>query len=129
MADTVSTQVLSNGPRNYVVRLQGTSDATGESAVKKVDASTLFGPDGQNAPTGFSIKKVDYSISGFTSVQLLFDATTDDVALTLSGDGNKVFDPPIPDPRSTGTTGDILLTSNGASSGDAYDITLSLIKK
>jgi hypothetical protein len=133
MTDTVNSNVTADGRRNYVIHLQGKSDGTGESAVLKVDISTLTGPAGKAglAPTYFAAKSVDYNISsGFESIQLLFDATTDDEMVTLApGSGYLPFDPPLNDPRSTGTTGDILLTSNGATNGATYDIVLHLIKK
>ncbi len=132
MADTVQVSVIENGNRNYVVRLQNTSDGTGESAVVKADASAILGPTGQAGTSvdRFSVKKITGNISGFTAVNLLFDATADDELATLGpGDINMVFDPPMPDPKSTGYTGDIKLTTVGAAAGDTYDLTLHLIKK
>jgi hypothetical protein len=131
MVDTVNVDVLQDGPRSYVVRLQNVSDGTGESAVKKVDASTLVGPAGKTglAPTYFAAESIQYDVQGFGYVQLLFDATTDDELATLSGQGYLEFDPAFNDPKSTGTTGDILLTTSGASNGSSYDITLKLRKK
>lgn len=130
MTDTVTTQVLNNGPRNYVVRLLSQSDGTGESAVTKVDISTLVGPDGKNAPTTLAIEKAEWSIQGMSAVRLLFDATTDDEAMNLTGNGYADFHGSnINDPKSTGTTGDIKVTTVGAISGGTYDITLHLKKK
>ena len=132
MTDAVDSNVLGDGLRNHIVRLQNTSDGTGESAVVKVDASTLVGPIKNAAPSYFAIKNVQYDISGFTAVNLLFDATTDDAALTLSpGQGYMDFDDMgnFNDPQSTGTTGDIVLTTVGAAAAATYDITLHLIKK
>jgi len=131
MTDTVTTHTTEDGPRYHVIHIQNLSDGTGESAVQKVDISTLLGPDGKVglAPSRFAIKSCRWDVQGFTSVQVLFDATTDDEALTLSGNGYDEFDPPIQDPQSTGTTGDIRVTTNGAINGASYDITLTLIKK
>lgn len=126
MADTVNTNVLFNGTRRRVVQLTNVSDGTGESDVVKVDVSALTGPDG-SAPTYIVIEEITWSIQGFTSVRLEFDATTDDEAVVLgAGNGymNFVNAGGLKDPKSTGTTGDLLLTTAGAVSGATYDITL-----
>lgn len=128
MADTVDTKVQLNGKRKYVVRLACVSDGTGETDAVKVDISTLT--DLNNAvPTCFAIEEVQWSVQGFTSVMLEFDATVDDEGIIMgTGQGYRCYDPPLLDPRSSGFTGDIVLTSNGAVSGATYDIELTLIK-
>lgn len=131
MADTVDTRVLEDGQRNHIVRLTNISDGTGESAVVKVDASTLIGPDGKVGlpPAAFAIVYADWSIQGFTSVRVEFDATANDEGLVINGNGERYFDPPLSDPRSSGFTGDIVVTTAGATSGATYDILLHLKKK
>jgi hypothetical protein len=60
------------------------------------------------------------------TVRLDWDHTADDELATLGGAGALDWSATggIIDPRSTGGTGDILLTTNAASSGDTYDITI-----
>jgi hypothetical protein len=129
MADAVTSRVLNNGPRSYVAHLTNISDGTGESAVVKVDISTLKLANGL-APTKTAIAEVQWSIQGFSSVQILWDHTTDDTALVL-GQGNGYMEfaslGNIPDPASAGGTGDILLTTNTSVAGASYDITLVLV--
>ena len=64
-------------------------------------------------------------------VRLLWDHDTDDEIATLSGGG--AFDwssiGGLTDPRSAGGTGDVLLTTNGHTAGDSYDITIYYIAK
>lgn len=131
MADTVDNLVLFNGGNIYKVRCLNHSDGTGESAVVKVDKSTLIGPNGV-APGRLAIRRVTWAIFGFEAVKVLFDHTTDDEALMLSGSGYEEFDPPLVDPNTSGDTGDILFTtvSSGAgAAGDSYNITLELVLK
>ena len=129
MADAVTSTVISDGNRNYKIKLTNISDGTGESAVTKVDISALLMNTGL-APSYFAVKSIEYDVQAFSSVVLYFDATTDDVLAVLTGQGFFDYDGAFfNDPQSTGTTGDIKLTTNGASSGATYDITLSLIKK
>lgn len=126
MADTVDSKAVWAGKRRRVVHLTNISDGTGESAVVKVDVSALTGPDG-SAPTYTVVEEIQYAIQGFTSVRLVWDATTDDeIAVLPSGSGYLNFKEAggLVDPKSTGTTGDILLTTAGAISGATYDITL-----
>lgn len=132
MTITVDTITINDGLRNHVVTLQGTSDGVvDEVAVEKVDISTLIGPDGINAPSYFAVRKIEWSIGGFTSVQLLFNATANDPLASLGpGQGHMDWaDAFLNDPQSTGFNGDILLTTTGAAAGSVYTITLHLIKK
>lgn len=130
MADTVNSQVIEDGPRNYVIRLTNISDGTGESDVVKVDVSGLTGPDVGVAPDRVAIKSIDYNVQGFDYVTLEFDATADDeIAVLGQGVGYLPFDPPVNNPKSSGYTGDVLLTTSGGASGSSYDITLHCIKK
>ncbi len=130
MADTVGTDVLFNGSRRYSVRLTNISDSTGESAVIKVDKSTLTNGNGTE-PGKLSLVYAEWSISGFTSVKLYFDHTTDDEALILApGNGKRDFSSEggFADPGSTGGTGDVLLTTAGATTAATYDIYLVFLK-
>lgn len=130
MADAVNTNTLFDDNRRKILQFSNICDGTGESDVKKVDISAdSGGPDG-SVPSKYSIQEVQYDIQGFTSVLIEFDATTDDTALVLSGNGYKDFTSVggLHDPQSTGATGDIFLTTAGNAAGDAYDIVLHLKK-
>jgi len=126
MADAVTTNVMYTGGHKYCVLLTNISDGTGEAAVTKVDASTLVGPDG-TAPTDIVIERVEYVCDGL-QVRLLWDATTDDVALVLAGSGYFDFTEAggLHNPKSSGYTGDINLTTNAHTAGDGYTVSLYL---
>lgn len=125
MADTVDTIVLHSSPTRYVVRLLNKSDGTGESAVVKVDKSTLVDVNGQE-PAAVDIERCYGTVFGANHVQLLWDHTTDDEALILSGSFDYDFsgEGELRDPRSAGGTGDILLTSSGLVANGGYCIYL-----
>jgi len=129
MADAVSTRVLLNTGDTYVVLLHNLSDGTGESAVVKVDKSTLINADGA-VPSKLRIMAVQHNIQGFPYVKLAFDATTDDTALILSGDGRWCLEQygGLKDPASTGATGDIVLTAPAGASTGSYSILLHIEK-
>lgn len=124
MADLVTSQTLIDGPRNVVMKFTNTSDGTGESAVLKVDVSTLSG-----APARVTVKRVHYSVAGMVA-RLLWDATTDVTILDLQGDGH--FDAEcfggLWNNAGTGITGDIMLTTVGHTAGDSYSIILEMVK-
>ena len=126
MADTVTTQVVQNTKSEYVIHLTGISDGTGEAAVIKVDKSTLTNAGGVE-PNNLSIMSVRWAIQGYSYIKILWDHTTDDVALLLSGNGYDNFSEAggLRDPKTTGGTGDLLLTSVGYASGATYDITIT----
>lgn len=125
MADTVDTKVIRNDHGRYVVRLLNQSDGTGESAVTKVDVSTLTATNG-GTPTYTTINRIEYSVFGMNHVTLFWDANTDDEIAVLSGQGVLEFTPDggLTDPKSAGTTGDIKLTTDGATASGGYDITI-----
>ena len=125
MVDTVNSYVLNNNGRRYVLRLTNESDGTGESAVTKIDVSTLTDANGVTA-SYLAIDRIEYSVWGFNYLTLYFDADTDDELAVLSGQGvmDWSMEGGFVDPLSTGTTGDIKLTTDGGADGSGYDITI-----
>ena len=130
MADAVTTQVIDDGLRNYVVHLTNVSDGTGETDVTKIDISTLSNASTGAAPTSLALNEASWSIPA-GSVKLAWDATTDDTMIVMSGNGGVSFDSvgSLQDPQSSGTTGDVKLSTVGFASNDTYDITLVFTKK
>lgn len=146
MADAVTSNVIANTPKEYVIHLTCISDGTGETNVIKVDKSTLL--DVNNVePAALDFERIRWNVQGFSSVVLKWDHTTDDTAL-VCGEGSGYDDftgagttsdeqglrdftrtSGLQDPLSAGGTGDILLTSNGAAAGATYDITIWLHKR
>jgi hypothetical protein len=127
MADTVDTKVLRGSRGYYTVVLQNRSDGTGESDVTKVDISTLLTGSG-GVPTYTAIERIDWAVWGFNYVLLEWDHTTDDEIATLAGVGSLdwTYEGGNVDPRSSGGTGDILLTTSGTTANSGYDITIRL---
>lgn len=124
MADAVTSQKILDGPKKVVYKFTNVSDGTGESAVLKVDVSGLSG-----APASVKIDKIQYEVVGM-SVQLLWDATTDDLIGVFQSAGYMDFTcfGGLPNPKSTGWTGDILLTTSGHTAGDTYTIVMEMSK-
>ena len=133
MADAVTSTTLSDSDRSAVIQLTNTSDGTGESAVTKVDVSSLAARKSDGAAcTGVRLAKIVYSTFGM-SVKLLWDATTDTICWDLNADYTTDEDfTEFGGIRNTaaasGKTGDIKLTTTGHTSGDSYVIVLTLYK-
>jgi hypothetical protein len=132
MADAVTATTVQDGPKKAVIYCTNTSDGTGEAAVVKVDVSALASLQDGTACTGVRIQKVTFSNVGM-SVKLLWDASTDVIAVELPADYSDTLDysdmSGLPNvAASGGNTGDIQLTTLGHSSGDTYSIVLHCLK-
>jgi hypothetical protein len=131
MADAVSTQTLLDGDRLVIQKFTNISDGTGETAVVKVDVSTLAVNTNGSACTGVKINRVWGTSHGMT-VRILFDATVDTFAWMVQQNGNYLMDfssiGGISNNAGAGATGDILFTTHDATAGDSYTIVLECIK-
>ena len=125
MADAVTVSIT-DSVQTITAHMTCISDGTGESAVQKI-ARASYVIEGRTIQK-FGLVSVRWSVSGFSSVRLLYNHTTDDVCMVMSGNGYDEFADGYVDPNKsadavTGTIGDVLLTSIGAVSGATYDIT------
>lgn len=133
MADSVTSQIIENGSRNLIYKFTNISDGTGESAVKKVDATALA------LTTSLKVRKIEYNVTS-GAVQMLWDASTDVTFAYLTGygcidleDTQGVFNN-----AGAGVTGNILFTTSGfnaangtspaATPASGYTIFLYMIK-
>ena len=99
------------------------SDTTEMTATSVLDISTITGINGV-ACSKVSIEAVQYALAGVTYLDLKWDRTTDLVALRMvPGASIEMFDPPLRD-TSSGDTGDLVLTSVGASATGAFTLDL-----
>ena len=112
----VSAVTLKDTDFETVVKVTTTGT---NSAASIVDASSLEGAD-----TDPSLAIVACQWTTGNQTNILFDATSNDVALSLNGNGaynaGAVGFPSIPNPGSSGVTGDILLTNGSASVGTIW---------
>jgi len=132
MADAVASQTIQDGPRKAIFRFTNVSDGTGEAAVKKIDVSALsVDPVSGATCSKVTIEKIWYTNIGM-GVKIFFDADTDVLAWQLNADYSDELDfsefSGIPNNAGTGVTGDIMFTTVAHSSGDVYNVCLSVIK-
>ena len=125
MADLVTTQTIADTSGvKFVAKLTNFSDGTGETQVKKIDASevTFMTEDGNR-----KISKIWYSINTAnpkSAVELIWDGVTDATAIFLSGNGyidlrtagNEITN------NATTPTGYVLLSTKNFAVGDNYTL-------
>ena len=125
MADLVTTQTITDTTGvKFVSKLTNFSDGTGESLVKKIDASevTFMSEDGNR-----KIAKIWYSINTAnpkSAVEIIWDGDTNATALLLSGNGYwdlRAAGDEIVN-NATTPTGDVLLSTKNFATGDNYTI-------
>lgn len=138
MADTVTTQLLFNGPRHAVFRFTNESDGTGETGVTKIDATSggSLGVviQGNTIYPGVHLKVVgvDYDIKSM-GLRMQFHASSNADMLDLGGFGTKDFTDigGIQNPGTaslTGSTGSIDFTTVGANLGASYSVVVRCTK-
>ena len=130
MADIVTTQVLSDTSGvKYVAKMTNISDGSGESLVKKIDASTTTFMT-ENAER--KIAKIWFSVNAISKkacVELVWDGATNATGVLLSGQGywdlrtagNSIGN------NATTPTGDVLLSTHDFVPGDNYTILVEFI--
>lgn len=126
-----AVKYLIKGSRKIVVNVTGEFSVADETDTVIIDVSTLTGPDG-TPPTSVRIDEVTWSIgAGFDYIKLEWDATTDDIIDYYQGQGYMDYRPYSGkvDPKSSGTTGDVLLTTSGGAAGDTYSFLIAATLK
>lgn len=126
-----SVKYLVKGNNRIVVNVTGEFSAADETDTVIIDVSTLTGPDG-TPPTSVRIDEITWSVgAGFDSVKLEWDATTDDIIEYLQGQGYMDYRPygGKNDPKSAGSTGDVILSTTGGAANDSYSLLISATLK
>ena len=131
MADAVASQTILDGERLFIAKYTNISDGTGETAVVKVDVSTLNPSASGNACNGVKINKIWMAVHGM-EVRILWDADVNLLAWQATSNGPYLMDfssfGGISNNSGTGRNGDIAFSTHDATAGDTYTIILECIK-
>ena len=131
MADALTSQTIQDGGRTAILKFTNVSDGTGQSAAVLVDVDSLSAdPHTGKACTGVTLQTITFSNIGM-GVELLWDATANVPLLNLPQDWEDTIDFSafgIPNNAGGGKTGDILVTTVGATAGDTYLLVITLTK-
>jgi len=130
-ADAVTSQTLLDGERLFIAKFTNISGGDGETAVVKIDVSTLE-PNGAGfACNGVKINKIWAQTQGM-GVDILWDATSDAICDTVPENQMYKMDYSsfggLTNNAGAGVTGDVLFTTVNATAGDRYTIVLECIK-
>ena len=136
MADAVSSQTIVDTEKRIVMKFTNLSDGEGESAVKKVDVSTLTAHIDGTACSQATIDQIWYNVGGMR-VLIDFDASTNVAALILGGSAAAGNNEGHMDFRSFGgiknnassPTGDLDFTTSGHTNLDHYTVILEMRKQ
>ncbi len=145
MVDSWTKQVLENGPRNYIatytMNFGLTTPVTGYEAADPTSTGDMGVTIGGNVlypGTHLKIWQIKYDMSASQSLKIIWDASTDQVALTVNGQGGGerdykeqggLFVPQSAGAPITGATGKILFDTLGTvTAGDFISINMWLKK-
>lgn len=127
MANSLLSQIITDGPRNATVKVTGVLD-TSDLALSTIVLPSNFHP----SPPTFRIYHLDYSISDQLELQLLWKATVDQVILPLAGRGRMSFVDfgGLTNNAGAGKTGAIDLLTTGWTAGtQIFSLVLELVKE
>lgn len=113
MAMTFTYSVLENGPRNLILHVVGVDTSTTTAYTSDGSVATLIATGASYTPTtSFKVRKIVYSFTN-CAARLQWDQTTDAEAINLTGFGHyKLKDNQgLINPKGTGSTGDLILTT------------------
>jgi Ethanolamine utilization protein EutJ (predicted chaperonin) len=131
MADAVTTQTLMDGERLVVMKFTNISDGTGETAVTKVNVSTLLPNGNGKACTGVIVNKITSVCHGM-EVRMYWDASTDvpfflaTINTNYENDFSKIGG--ITNNAGAGKNGNIVFSTSDQTNGDTYTVVLEMVK-
>ena len=131
MADAVTSQTLMDGERMAIMKFTNISDGTGETAVTKVNVSTLAPSGSGRTCTGVTVTKITSVCHGM-EVRMYWDATTDVPFFMSTINTNYCNDfsefGGITNNAGTGKNGNIVFSTADQSAGDTYTVVLEMVK-
>ena len=117
-----------NGHRRHVILCTNYSDGTGEDDEIKLKRTDMLTSDGQT-PGKLVVEKIDYHIAGMT-VKISYNNDNEElVAMLYAGDGVIDFRPQggfVPEDDIDNLGGDLVFTTENETSGDSYNIVLTV---
>jgi hypothetical protein len=135
MANSFTTQILTDGPRNVTVKCEGVLDTSDLANSTVLDPALLWGIDntGLIKASHLQIKEVMYNVEDLLEVRLFWDATTPKRIEAFTGRGKFNYDRVgrLTDNSGAGSTGKILVATEGWSAGKilSFAFTMECVKQ
>ena len=120
-----------DGERLVVMKFTNISDGTGETAVTKVNVSTLLPNGNGKACTGVIVNKITSVCHGM-EVRMYWDASTDvpfflaTINTNYENDFSKIGG--ITNNAGAGKNGNIVFSTSDQTNGDTYTVVLEMVK-
>lgn len=135
MANSTNIQVISDGPRNTIIKVVGTLDTSDLADTVIANPATLTGIDisGAQKAATFRIQKLSYNVEDGLVVNLFWQASTNQLIEALAGRGNMEFKDfsGLTNDAGAGKTGAIVANTQGWASGQTltFTIVMHLLKQ
>lgn len=134
MANSLTTQVIVDGPRNAVVKIVGILDTSDVTPTAVVDPATLGYMDNANQQRASQVRidRILYTVEEGLDVRLQWDATSPVYIIDLVKAGHQELGQfgGYQNNAGAGKTGKILLSTEGWTAGvKEFTITLHLVKQ
>ena len=117
MANSVTTSIVVDGPRNCVIKVEGILDTSDLASQVLVDPAALVGMDntGLVKALGLIVNRIQYSVEDTLEVRLAWDATTPARLVELTGRGTEKYERfgGLTNNSGAGRTGKILISTEG----------------
>ncbi len=130
MANVSSVQVIEDGPRNAVVKVEGILDTSDLSPFTIADPATMWGMDNTGGVkyAKLAIQELLYNVEDGLELRLAWDATAPVRIEQLTGRGKMCFRSfgGLPNNAGAGVTGKILLATEGWKAAAIYSFSLVL---
>lgn len=130
MANALTTQVLVDGPRNVVIKVDGYIDTADLTATDIADPAALsyLWEGGLQKATQLRIDRIIYTVDEGLAVTLWWDATADVRIVDLVKAGHQELHNfgGYTNNAGAGKTGKIQLTTEGWTTGKIYEFTILL---
>jgi hypothetical protein len=121
MANRVDTQIILDGPRNAVVKVEGLLDTSDYAKTTIIDPADFMAMDanGSKPPLGFRIIGIEFAVESPLECRLFWNATSDVHIGIFTGTGEGCYDKfgGLTNNSGAGRTGKILLSTQGWSGG------------
>lgn len=134
MANVTNIQVILDGPRNVVVKVDGILDTSDLATTTVADPATLTGIDytGTLKALKLRLKEIDYSIEDGLTVNLYWNATTPVILKSLNGRGSECYKDfaGIPNNAGAGVDGKVNVSTEGWTAGvKSFSLVMRFIKQ
>lgn len=135
MANVITTQVILDGPRNCVLKVEGILDTSDLAYQTILDPATLQGVDWTGAvkAQGFLIRRITYMVEDTLEARLFWDATTPTRIEELTGRGVAKYENfgGLTNNSGAGRTGKIGLSTEGWAAAKilSFSLIFELVKQ